>query len=213
MEPSLEMKRPFVQKSEWEGSALEWFKSLKTLLITFKALFLKALLKELHTPPLFKSIASNRFWSQRLKAKLYIHHRADVILLDRPPVSERPIHQRCVFHCQALGVLAVLAAFLATSTEALPRSCNPGKGQCIFTHIISASIGKPLAQTSCLVIFRLTDQASPHRELYSRRQSCFSCEMIRVPDRHSWFFPSQPKGAHKRSPKSTKHCSQQLLKF
>lgn len=49
MEPLLEMKRPFVQKSEWEGSALELFKGLQTLLITFKVVFLKAVLKEIYT--------------------------------------------------------------------------------------------------------------------------------------------------------------------
>lgn len=50
------------------------------------------------------------------------------------------------------------------------------------------------------------------RELHSRRQPCFFCEIIRVLDRHSWFFPSWPKGAHKRSPKSTKALQPAAIK-
>lgn len=60
------------RNQEWEGSALELFKGLQTLLITFKVVFLKALFNELCTQPLLKSIASNKFWSQRLNAKLFI---------------------------------------------------------------------------------------------------------------------------------------------
>lgn len=101
MEPSLEMKRPFVQKWGWEGSALELFKDLQTLLITFKEVFLKALLTELRTHPLFQRKCSNEFWSQTLKRKIWwTQHRAYVTLLYSSPVSDIPIQQRLTFHHQ-----------------------------------------------------------------------------------------------------------------
>lgn len=211
--------RPFVQKSGWEGSALELFKGLQTLLITFKVVFLKALLKELHIHPLFKSESSNKFWSQRLNVKLFIY------------ITEPTSFFWTILQCQRdqfirdLGltvrliswVLAVLTAFLTTNTQTLPQSRNSSRMKCIFTDAISTLIGKALAQTSCLVIlpqviFRLNDQASAHNKLCSRRQPCFFCEIVSVLDRHSWFFPSWPKGAHKRSPKSTKALQPAAIK-
>lgn len=114
-------------------------------------------------------------------------------------------------------VLAVLTAFLTTSTQTLPQSWNPSNGKYIFTYVISTLIGKALAQSSCLitlpqVIFCLNDRASAHSKLYSRRQPCFFCEIIRVLDRHSWFFLLWQKGAHKRSPKSTKALQPAAIK-
>lgn len=93
--------RPFVQKSGWEGSALELFEGLQTPLIIFKVVFLKAPLKELCIPPLFKSTASSKFWSQRLNAKLFIYITEPTpffcIVLQR----QRDQFIRFVFHCQA----------------------------------------------------------------------------------------------------------------
>lgn len=120
MEPSLEMKRPFVQKSEWEGSALELFKGLQTLLITFKVVFLKALLKVLLS---LKALLQINSEAKKPKCKTFhTHHRANVILLDRPLASERPIPQRLIFYCQAHQLGTYCAHSLTTSTRTLPRS-------------------------------------------------------------------------------------------
>lgn len=148
MEPSLEMKRPFVQKSEWEGSALELFKGLQTLLITFKVVFLKALFQELHIHPLFKSIASNTFWSQRLNTELFIYITEPMSFFCVLLQSQRDqfIRDLCFAIRLISWVLAVLTAFLTMSTQTLPQSWNSSKfpGKCIFTYVLPTLIGKAL---------------------------------------------------------------------
>lgn len=132
VEPS-ETKRPFVQKSEWESSALELFKGLQTLLMTFKAVFLKALSKALRIHPLFKSTASSKFCSQRLNAKLLIH------------VTEPMSFLRIVLQCQRF-MLPCQAHQLGNRCARSPpdhehtdvsQSQNPSKRKCIFTVLNS----------------------------------------------------------------------------
>lgn len=118
------------RNQEWEGSALELFKGLQTLLITFKAVFLKALLNELCTQLLFKSIASNKFWSQRLNAKLFIStwQRQPLFCVVKKSNSSGDWGSvRLLRWAQA-----VPTAFLTLSSQTLPQSSNPGKGKAVF---------------------------------------------------------------------------------
>lgn len=174
MEPSLEMKRPFAQKWGWEGSALELFKDLQTLLITSKEVFLKALLKELRTHPLFQGKCSNKFWSQTLNAKFHVHNIELMSLFCT--LVQCQTHQSIkdlLFTIRFVSrAFAVLTAFLTKKA-----GFTPDRGKCIFTNAISILISKALALTSCLVtlsqvIFHSTDQAAAHSKLYSRRQPC-----------------------------------------
>lgn len=120
-------------KQEWEGSALELFKGLQTLLITLKVVFLKALWKVLLS---LKALLQIHFEAKKTKCKtFYTHHRASTILLYHPPASERPIHQRLMFYCQAHQLGTCCAHSLTTSTQALPRSRNPSEGKCIVTYL------------------------------------------------------------------------------
>lgn len=186
------------RNQEWEGSALELFKALQTLLITFKVVFLKALLNELCTQPLFKSIASNKFSSQRLNAKLFISPWqsqslfcvvkksnssgiwGSVRLCPQPfcPWAHRLYHRA---QTQARGRLF---------SHFYPHFDRQSLSSALFGYFSTSSL---LSQWPGLTL----------RGLHSRRQPCFLWEIIRVLHRHSWFFPPWPKGAHKRSPKST----------
>lgn len=118
------------RNQEWEGSALELFKGLQTLLITFKIVFLKALLNELCTQPLFKSIASNKFWSQRLNAKLFISTWQSQSLFCVVTKS----NSSGIWGSVSLLSWAhsVPTAFLTLSTQTLPQSSDSSKGKGVF---------------------------------------------------------------------------------
>lgn len=166
MEPS-EMKRPFVQKSERESSALELFKGLQTLLITFKAVVLKALSKALRMHPLFKSIASSKFHSQRLSAKLLrrVTEPMSCFCIVLQCQRDQFIGDLCFPARPISWGIAVLAALLTTSTQALFRAKIQARGS-VFS-VISTLLGKALAQDLPQVICHLNDQASAHSELHS----------------------------------------------
>lgn len=129
--------RPFVQKSGWEGLALELFKGLQTLLITFKVVFLKALSKELCIHPLFKSKSSTTFWSQRLNARLFICITEPMsffcIILQR----QTPIHPRSVFHCRAHQLETCCAHSLSGREQRLYHGAETQVGQSVFSRMLS----------------------------------------------------------------------------
>lgn len=132
----------------------------------------------------------NKVWSQTLNAKFYIYNCCQSSAL---PCSTREANAQEI--CISPLILSVeyllcLQHFWAR-TQTFSQSWYSRRGKYIFTSTIWVVIGKALALTSCLVtlvIFHFNDQSTKHSKLYSRRQPCFSCEVIRVLNRHSFFF-------------------------
>lgn len=128
---------------------------------------------------------------------------------------QRPMHKRSAFHHRFYQLSACCAHSIFEQEHRLYHIYSR-RGKHIFTSAIWILIGKALALTSCLVtpiIFHSSDLSKTHSKLYSRRQPWFFCKVIRVLNRHSFFFCfSRPKGAHKRSPKTTKALQPAAIK-
>lgn len=128
---------------------------------------------------------------------------------------QRPMHKRSAFHHRFYQLSACCAHSIFEQEHRLYHIYSR-RGKHIFTSAIWILIGKALALTSCLVtpiIFHSSDLSKTHSKLYSGRQPWFFCKVIRVLNRHSFFFCfSRPKGAHKRSPKTTKALQPAAIK-
>lgn len=165
-------------------------------------------------PKYFKVL--NKVWSQTLNAKFYIYNAVIVILPHCPPAPERPMHKRSAFHHRFYQLSACCAHSIFEQEHRLYHIYSR-RGKHIFTSTIWILIGKALALTSCLVtpiIFHSSDLSKTHSKLYSRRQPWFFCKVIRVLNRHSFFFVFHGQREHTKGLlKPQKHCSQQLLKF
>lgn len=129
---------------------------------------------------------------------------------------QRPMHKRSAFHHRFYQLSACCAHSIFEQEHRLYHIYSR-RGKHIFTSAIWILIGKALALTSCLVtpiIFHSSDLSKTHSKLYSRRQPWFFCKVIRVLNRHSFFFVFHGQREHTKGLlKPQKHCSQQLLKF